>query len=432
MLSEVSGPSLATAFRVLGFSFATTFSANVMNPGLFGHKILQLVPAGFHNTFLGYLTFLWSVITIFNLPVVGAFSDRTRSRLGKRLPFLILGTLGMSMAAIGVSLSNTLTLLLICVIFLSLFDDTIIAPWLALFQETTPETARGKMAGYKAFLDILAVIGGRQAASLILASNRLSGHQQELILSGTIAVLLLTSLIAVPKSSSGDNTPLRQSKSTLRSIYKIDFGRDRVFLLWAINRLFFWMGFVTLGTFSLFFALDVLQLQEADAHRYVGNLTMVVGIVILIIAIPAGKLADRFDRRAIVFWACLMAGLGTGILVVFEASSILWLAGLLVGTGSGIYMSANLALLTDIVPSSEAGRYMGMAGVASAIGGAAARLLGGLVVDPLNKLTPTNDLGHLVLFAGAALYFVIAGLAILAIPARHRAVPETELPTLAK
>lgn len=408
--------SLFNAVRLLGFSFATTFSANVMNPGLFGHKILELGPAGLHNTFLGLLTFMWSAITIFNLPIVGTFSDRSASRLGKRIPFLILGTFGMSAAVMGVSFSNTITMLLISVIFLSLFDDTIIAPWLALFRESTSAENRGQMAGYKAFLDILAVIGGRQIGGIVLSSAKLSATQQEAILGGAVALLLISSLFATPSFGHHHEQARSTARLNLKQIYGLDMETDRVFMLWLGNRLLFWMGFVILGTFSLFFALDVLGMPEAEAHRYVGNLTMAVGAAILLIAVPAGRLADRFNRRKIVAWSCFLASLGTATLVLFESNSIFWIAGILVGVGSGIYMSSSLALLTDIVPDAATARYMGMAGVASAVGGAAARLMGGIIVDPLNLLIPKSNLGHLVLFGGAAAVFLLAGLAILAIP----------------
>lgn len=413
-------------FRIMAFSFATTLSANIMNPGLFGHKILDIAPAGFHNTFLGLLTFIWSIITVFNLPVVGSFSDQTRSKLGKRFPFFILGALGMAGAAFAVTYSNSFGTLLIAVVFLSLFDDTIIAPWLAYFREETPAKMRGEAAGYKALVDILAVVLGRQLAGTILSQVTPGNENLIIMLPVTIGAALLLSLWLTPQSkieaqSRTTSNPLQpiHITSSISSAFKVDLKAYPDFTWWLINRFFFWMAFIILGTFTLFYALDALELGQAEAQRIVGNLTTIIGVAILAIAIPAGRLADRIGRKSLIFWACIFAAGGTAILLLEPNQTGIWVSGLMVGIGAGTYMSSNLALLTDIVPKEAAARFFGLAGVASALGGAIARLFGGLVVDPINLLANSDKLGHLVLFGFASLFFVISAFAVLKVKSTH-------------
>jgi len=95
-----------------------------------------------------------------------------------------------------------------------------------------------------------------------------------------------------------------------------------------------------------------------------------------------------------------------------------WLtaAAALVGLGSGIYISANFALLTDIVPRKEAGRFLGIANIASAGGGALARFLGGVLIDPLNAWSRNHATGYLSLYAFAAILFALSTWAALKIP----------------
>lgn len=422
-------------FRIMAFSFATTLSANIMNPGLFGYKVLEIAPTGFHNTFLGLLTFVWSIITVFNLPLVGAFSDQTHTRYGKRFPFFVLGALGMSGAAFAVAYAPTMDGLLLAVIFLSIFDNTIIAPWLAYYREETPATFRGEAAGYKALVDILGVVLGRQIAGSILANTSPANEALLVWLPACIAAALLLSLWATPRSQSvyipaQAIRPRVSLRVNLRAIFALNLKAHPDFGWWLVNRFFFWMAFIIIGTFTLFYALDALDLDPAAAQRMVANLTTIIGVAILSIAIPAGRLADRLGRKPLIFWACMLAAAGTALLLLQPGQAGIWLAGILVGVGAGTYMSANLALLADVVPAEASAHYFGIAGVASALGGALARLLGGLIVDPLNLITGSRSFGHLVLFGLASLFFFLSGLAILRIQAVHSRTVDIDSPPI--
>jgi MFS family permease len=88
----------------------------------------------------------------------------------------------------------------------------------------------------------------------------------------------------------------------------------------------------------------------------------------------------------------------------------------LFGVGSGIFISSSFALVTDIVPSTEAGRYLGIANIANGGGAAIAHLLECAVIDPLNKFSGSSTTGYLTLFSIAALLFIISMLAALRLP----------------
>jgi MFS family permease len=103
-----------------------------------------------------------------------------------------------------------------------------------------------------------------------------------------------------------------------------------------------------------------------------------------------------------------MAAAGTVLVLLLRDLNWLTAAAGLVGMGAGIYLSANFAQLTDIVPRAETGRFIGLANIAGSAGGALARLLGGLLIDPLNRLGAGSVLGYVGMYALAAVLFITA------------------------
>ncbi len=89
--------------------------------------------------------------------------------------------------------------------------------------------------------------------------------------------------------------------------------------------------------------------------------------------------------------------------------------------GVGAFLSASWALATDIVPRQEAARYLGIANIATCIGSGGARLLGGVLIDPINRALGSSSSGYLLLFALAALCFLVSALVIIPLPNQKKA-----------
>ncbi len=88
------------------------------------------------------------------------------------------------------------------------------------------------------------------------------------------------------------------------------------------------------------------------------------------------------------------------------------LAGAVVGMGVGTFLSASWALATDIVPREEAARYLGIANIATCIGSGVARLLGGVLIDPINRALGSSTSGYLFLFGLATTFFFVSVLVL--------------------
>jgi MFS family permease len=109
------------------------------------------------------------------------------------------------------------------------------------------------------------------------------------------------------------------------------------------------------------------------------------------------------------------------MLLLVRERGLIIVAGVLIGMGIGMFLSASWALATDIVPREEAARYLGIANVATCIGSGVARLLGGVLIDPINIALGSSSSGYLLLFALAMVAFLASSLVILRLPGKKRA-----------
>jgi MFS family permease len=400
------------------FSLALGVVSNTLEPAVLGHKVLELLPAQ-KNTALGFTTFAGLIVAVLWQPMVGAWSDRTRTRWGRRAPYFIGGTALLAACLYAIALAPTFAVVVAGVLLIQLASNTVQGPWQALIPDQVPIGQRGAASGLKAAFDILAFVLGRQVSGRLVASGHVVGAVS--FAAGLFALALLLTLAAAR-----ERPPLEAPASAtsglraLASSFTVDWRAHPAFAWWFVNRLLFWGGFIALNTFLLFYLIDVVQMAEAEAQRFVGNMSTVIGLVLLVVTMPSGWLADRLGRKPLVAASGLIAAAGTGMVLVVRTPAWITAAGALVGLGVGVFLSANWALVTDLVPQREAARYLGIANIATAGGSGLARLIGGSLIDPLNRLLGSPSAGYLALYTLTMLAFLLGTLAILRVPEARR------------
>jgi MFS family permease len=183
-----------------------------------------------------------------------------------------------------------------------------------------------------------------------------------------------------------------------------------------VQRALFWCGLIALNTFMLYYLIDVVGMEFARASRFVGQISLALGVGVLALSVPAGRLADRIGRRPLLLAAGLLAAAGTGLILVARSEALLIAAGVVLGVAVGAWQSANWALITDIVPAAHAARYLGLANIATAGGSLLGRSSGALLVDPLNRLTGSQSLGYLALYGLTLVMFLLSAWAVRRVP----------------
>lgn len=417
MLDRLSWPRL---LALSSLSFAVTLAASSLESAVFGHKVLRILPNN-PNTLLGFSTFAGSGLAIFLGPLIGALSDRTRSRFGRRRPFIAAGVITFLAAFAIVARSAGVAAFVAGVLLFRAADSLVYTNWAALYPDRVPAVQRGRGAGFKAMVDIVGVILGRFTAGELLALFPILGHQAVwaavAVPSAGLVLAWIVTLLAL-RGLPSDRLPTDQPAlwESLRSVFKIDGRVHPGFRWWFVNRALYWTGFIIIYQFFLLFIIDVIGLSEPDAQRFLARLAVVAGTAVLATAMPAGMLADRIGRRPLVILGCGLASLASILIVLLREPAYFLGAAALLGVGAGIFVSSDFALLTDLVPGGAAGRYLGLANIASAGGAAAARFLGGALVDPLNRVSGTSTVGYLSLYSLAALLLILSLAAATRLP----------------
>jgi MFS family permease len=406
--------------------FALTFSSNIQDPPLMTYKVRQLT--NLPNTALGFLGFIGLLVAMLVQPIIGVFSDRARTRLGRRLPFIIGGAFLIALSLFLLAAAPALWVLLIGVILIQFSSNILQGPWQALIPDLVPEAQHGTASSLKATMDIIATVVAGLVAGILLGTlgQKLWGANAVYVAAAApvvvfILFIILTGLWArEPLSAASADVASRSVGEALRKAFYVNFRENPLFGWWFANRILFWGAFIAINTFLINYLVDVIHFDQAGAQGFYGQIKVILGGALVVLALLAGWLSDRFGRKPVMLISGLVAFAGTLLLLFVREKPLIILAGAIIGMAIGAFLSANWALATDIVPRQEAARYLGIANIATCIGSGGARLLGGVLIDPINHALGSTSSGYLLLFAIAAVCFLASALVIIPLPNKKR------------
>jgi glycoside/pentoside/hexuronide:cation symporter, GPH family len=339
-------------------------------------------------------------------PLVGFWSDRTRTRWGRRKPFLLAGILPVTLGFVMLWWSPSPTasvgnfVYLLGALTLFYFAFTVVScPYLALLPEiASSDEERVGLASLQAVFNVVGNILGAVGGG-ILIQNPATGFLGMGLAIGALSAVTFVLAALGPGEREGGVRP-HATELGLREAFRHTF-RNRPFAHYGISFMVFWIGLSVVIANETYIATELLGRSEADAGLLTG-----VALIAAALCVPLTmRVTLRWGKRAI-FLASLGWFAAVAPLLGFVADSPLpldrFLQAVVLMALAGPPISGLLvmpyALLADITDEDErvTGRrreamYFGVNGflhkAGLALGGAVAafawRFLGHTAASPL-------------------------------------------------
>ncbi|RJP17183.1 MAG: MFS transporter [Candidatus Abyssobacteria bacterium SURF_5] len=342
-------------------------------------------------------------------PIVGYISDRSRSRYGRRRPYIFMGSIGVLLCILSLPYAHAFWLVaVLCgTTYFSLrFSET---PYLSLLPDVTPPEQRSTASG------IMNLFGSVALISFFVISFSLWEKYPNMVfrLVAVVcfgALLLAISLLAEPGIAARSSSASRPSViGYLRNIIK---EGNAVGFFFA--QFFWWLGFWMVSAFATLFAVEELRIPEGEAFLVL----VAFAIVATLFVVPLGMMGDRFGRKGIL---SLMVALWAVTELLVGFSQNLTQAVILVGLTAIPYaavMGVGYAFFLDLIPRERTAEFVGFSIISIATSQIIGPLVGGKIIDTL---------GYRSLFPVTAAFMVV-GLVLLQFIRPRRAVEAMPVP----
>ncbi len=444
-MSKSLKPKLSTSqIWFLSFGFLGIQGGFALQNGN-ASRILQIFGADLHQ-----LSWFWLVAPITGLlvqPIIGFFSDKTWSALGRRKPYFLLGAilafLGLIFLPNASGLSNTnatlfgLSLVLwIGGLFLAFMDASFniaMEPFRALVGDMLPDEQSTQGFGVQTgLIGIGAVIGSWLPYSLtnffgvsnkapegIVPDNVVySFYIGAIILLGTVLLTIYKTKEYPPEEFEKYNDFKEKEESKFSDILK-DFAKMPI----RMQRLgwiqfFSWFGLFTMWVYTTSaIATHHYGLSPEDNHSqafndagdWVGILFGIYNAVSAVYAFFIHKFARATSRKFVHIFSLVAGGIGLISMSLFKDPQLLWIPMIGVGLAWGSILSIPYTLLVDKLPKHKMGVYMGIFNFFIVI----PQIINGIIGGPIVKNIFGNYPIQYVMLGGA--FFIIAALLTLRI-----------------
>ncbi|HEV7236669.1 MAG TPA: MFS transporter, partial [Ktedonobacteraceae bacterium] len=105
--------------------------------------------------FLGWLSTLGAVVSLFVPPLIGMWSDHTMNAFGRRRPFIVLGTLCVLLSVPMLIEARDIVIFVFGLAILQVGMNVITAAYQSLTPDRVPKEQRGAASGYMGLMTIL-------------------------------------------------------------------------------------------------------------------------------------------------------------------------------------------------------------------------------------------------------------------------------------
>lgn len=355
------------------------------------------------DTVSGIVMSLDNILALFLLPFFGALSDKTRTRFGKRMPFIAVGTvavsIGMMLLPYAAHAENLLLFILalgVVLIFMAVYRS----PAVALMPDVTIKPLRSKG---NAVINLMGAIGGvfTLVGLTLLDPVKIGYFPVFLIVAGLMLLGLVVMLVTVKENQWAQQMVIDTEMYHVVEIEEDpethvllpEVKRSLLFILLSIA--FWFMGYnAVISAFSRYATIQIgLTGSQASAILLVANVGAILSFI------PIGIFSSKFGRKRTIQMGILLLALVFLTATFYEQfHPLLYVNFLLAGLAWAAINVNSLPMVLEMADAGDVGKYTGLYYTFSMAAQIVTPILSGILFD---------FVGYKVLFPYAT-FFVFA------------------------
>jgi MFS family permease len=312
---------------------------------------------------VAWMTAASAVTATLTTLLMGTLSDRTRSRWGRRRPFIVIGYILWGISTIlfptvayikisSVAIFMVIVADSIMTFFGSTANDAAFNAWTA---DIATSNTRGRVEGVLTLSLFIAQIIALVAAGILIDS--LGYFTFFYLLGGIVTVTGLIAGSLLQDTDTPLDKPTRSFWAEFADLFNLDTLRNN-------RKLFILLLFIMVSSIGMqiSFPYMIVYLENfvgvtKSEFSIIGGAVMVGSAVL---AIPFGILADKWNKRNMIAIAITVSSLGGILLSLVRSLPLLAITGLLWQAFSVAAAIASVAWLKDLLPEENRGKFLGI------------------------------------------------------------------------
>lgn len=378
-----------------------------------------------NDTLSGFIMALDNILALFMLPFFGSLSDRTKTRIGRRMPYILCGTVAACIFTVLLPIANNaknLTLFMTALGLVLISMATFRSPAVALMPDVTVKPLRSRA---NAIINLTGTVGGIAmlgAIALLVPKGENPNYLPLflfLVVFMLVCVAVLVFTIREPKlhsqmlaDSAALGEPDEQEGKPETAHTPMPREMRRSFLL-VLASIFLWfMGYNAITTAFSKYA-NIYWGLEGGAFAY----TLIIAQAAAILAyIPVGMIATKIGRRKTILGGIAMLTVAFGACVFFKTfSGLIFFFFVLAGFGWASINVNSYPMIVEMSRGSDIGKYTGYYYTTSMAAQVITPVLSGAVLEYGYLLLGSADpnAGYVFLFPYGTLFVALSFVTML-------------------
>jgi MFS family permease len=353
---------------------------------------------------LALITGIGALAAMIASPIAGLISDRTRSRYGRRAPWIVGGAIALGLSLVGMGFANGVAQMIIAWVIVQVMLNFVISPVTAILPDRVPQAVRGTFATLSGIGLMLGALGG-QVLGAALSSNIRSAY---LILPGVMLVILTVFVVLCREPSSTDRVNEPFSLKIFLGTFWVSPRAHPDFWWGFAGRLALFTGYFLIAGYQLYILQDYIGLGDDRAIDLIPLLGVLTLVSLVTTTAVSGPWSDRIRRRKpFVIAASVVMGLGMLVPFFRHTTGGMIAFTVIAGLGFGMYQAVDSALMSEVLPGDGSyAKDLGVLNIAATLPQTIGPFLGGAIVV---------GLGYSALFPIALVLALLGAVAIIPI-----------------